>query len=181
MTEAEQLARPEGFDYLHRIGDGYTQLRRYTPPSWRSCAEGRAGGARILKAVETLKALNARQTRKVPEDAPTGSSASAGRAWFQRRRPSLLRTVRPVRAEERPALRRHLGAGLAPVQGLRGISAAAAEFAALATSRRAAAAVDNRLRTRIWKRGCRCWNSSWPRSIAWPRPTSCRTRLTEAG
>lgn len=31
VAEAETLAQPEDFDYLHLIGDGFTQLRRYTP------------------------------------------------------------------------------------------------------------------------------------------------------
>ena len=33
VTEAEKLAQPEDFDYLHRIGDGYSQIRRYAPGS----------------------------------------------------------------------------------------------------------------------------------------------------
>ena len=31
ITEAETLARPEDFDFLSLVGDGFTQLRRYTP------------------------------------------------------------------------------------------------------------------------------------------------------
>lgn len=31
ITEAETLARPEDFDFLPLVGDGFTQLRRYTP------------------------------------------------------------------------------------------------------------------------------------------------------
>ena len=31
ITEAEKLAQPENFDHLALIGDGFTQLRRYTP------------------------------------------------------------------------------------------------------------------------------------------------------
>ncbi len=31
ITEAEALARPEDFDFLSLVGDGFTQLRRYTP------------------------------------------------------------------------------------------------------------------------------------------------------
>ena len=31
VTEAKELAQPENFDYLHRIGDRYAQVRRYAP------------------------------------------------------------------------------------------------------------------------------------------------------
>ena len=31
ITEAEKLAQPEDFDYLSLVGDGFNQLRRYTP------------------------------------------------------------------------------------------------------------------------------------------------------
>ncbi|VVE10856.1 hypothetical protein PHO31112_02619 [Pandoraea horticolens] len=31
INEAEALARPEDFDFLALVGDGFTQLRRYTP------------------------------------------------------------------------------------------------------------------------------------------------------
>ncbi len=44
-----------------------------------------------------------------------------------RPRPEILRNLRPVRAEERPALRRHLGQGLAAVPRLRRLPAAGRE------------------------------------------------------
>lgn len=31
VTEAQRLAQPEGFDFLHRIGESYATLRRYAP------------------------------------------------------------------------------------------------------------------------------------------------------
>lgn len=31
VTEAQKLAQPEGFDFLHRIGESYATLRRYAP------------------------------------------------------------------------------------------------------------------------------------------------------
>jgi len=31
ITEAQKLAQPEDFDFLHRIGEGYATLRRYAP------------------------------------------------------------------------------------------------------------------------------------------------------
>ena len=71
-----------------------------------------------------------RQPRKVPDDAPT--------AFVKPRWKPLVITPEGidrrfyeicalVRAEERAALRRHLGEGFAPVPGLRGIPAAARE------------------------------------------------------
>jgi len=72
VTEAETLAQSEDFDYLHRIGDGYSQIRRYAPVFLDVLHLKAAPAARdILTAVETLKALNADNTRKVPADAPT--------------------------------------------------------------------------------------------------------------
>ncbi len=56
------------------------------------------------------------------------SSASAGKAWSSRPTGWIgasTSCARLVRAEERAALRRHLGAGFAPVQGLRRIPGAA--------------------------------------------------------
>ncbi|WP_458259588.1 MULTISPECIES: DUF4158 domain-containing protein [Enterobacter cloacae complex] len=63
-----------------------------------------------------------------------------------RHRPALLRTVRAVGAEERAALRRHLGARLAPVQGLRGLPGAAREIRQPQAGQRIAAGRGHRLR-----------------------------------
>jgi len=72
VTEAQKLSQPEDFDYLHRIGDGYAQIRRYAPALLEVLHLKAAPAARaILEAVETLKALNTDNTRKVPKDAPT--------------------------------------------------------------------------------------------------------------
>jgi hypothetical protein len=72
VTEAEKLSQPEDFDYLHRIGDSYSQVRRYAPALLEVLRLKAAPAARdILEAVETLKTLNADNTRKVPKDAPT--------------------------------------------------------------------------------------------------------------
>jgi hypothetical protein len=73
VTEAKQLARPESFDYLHKLGDRYTQLRRYAPAFLDALQMKAAPAAReILDAVEVLRTLNADKARKVPDDAPTG-------------------------------------------------------------------------------------------------------------
>ena len=31
VSEAQKLAQPEDFDFLHRIGESYATLRRYAP------------------------------------------------------------------------------------------------------------------------------------------------------
>jgi hypothetical protein len=73
VTEAQTLTQSEDFDYLHRIGDGYTQIRRYAPAFLDALHMKAAPAARdILDAVATLKTLNASNARKVPEDAPAG-------------------------------------------------------------------------------------------------------------
>jgi TnpA family transposase len=73
VTEAQKLSQSEDFDYLHRIGDRYSQIRRYAPALLEALRLKAAPAARdILEAVETLKALNADNTRKVPKDAPVG-------------------------------------------------------------------------------------------------------------
>jgi hypothetical protein len=72
INEAEKLARPEDFDYLALIGDGFNQLRRYTPILLESLTMKAAPAAReLLAGVEVLKRMNYLQARKVPDDAPT--------------------------------------------------------------------------------------------------------------
>lgn len=72
INEAEKLAQPEDFDYLSLVGDGFNQLRRYTPTLLEALTMNAAPTAReLLSAVEVLKGMNERQTRKVPDDAPT--------------------------------------------------------------------------------------------------------------
>lgn len=71
VTEAQQLARSENFDYLHRIGESYSQVRRYAPAFLEALQMRAASAAHdILVAVKTLKTLNADNMRNVPSDAP---------------------------------------------------------------------------------------------------------------
>lgn len=85
ITEAEKLARTENFDYLALIGDGFNQLRRYTPTLLESLTMKAAPAAReLLAGVDVLKGMNERQARKVPDDAPT--------AFVRKRWESLVRT-----------------------------------------------------------------------------------------
>jgi hypothetical protein len=66
VTEAQTLTQSEDFDYLHRIGDGYTQIRRYAPAFLDALHMKAAPAARdILDAVATLKTLTASNARKV--------------------------------------------------------------------------------------------------------------------
>ena len=71
ITEARTLARSEGFDYLHLIGESYSQVRRYTPAFLEVLKLNAAPAAReILEAVETIKEMNTGSLRKVPDSAP---------------------------------------------------------------------------------------------------------------
>jgi len=73
VTEAQNLAGTEDFDYLNRIGDGYSQIRRYAPAFLEALVMKAAPAAQdILEAVDLLKSVNAGNARKLPKDAPTG-------------------------------------------------------------------------------------------------------------
>ncbi|MFP1455980.1 hypothetical protein ACLB1O_31645 [Escherichia coli] len=80
---------------------------------------------------------------------------------------------RPVRAEERPALRRHLGQGLAAVPRLRRLPAAGREVRR--TQARAGPALGDQPEQRPvqLEERLQLLDSSWPPSPAWPRTTSC--------
>jgi TnpA family transposase len=72
INEAEKLAQPEDFDFLALVGDGFNQLRRYTPTLLEALTMKAAPAARALLAgIDVLKGMNERQARKVPDDAPT--------------------------------------------------------------------------------------------------------------
>ncbi|MEJ8913751.1 DUF4158 domain-containing protein [Escherichia coli] len=131
VSEAELLARPEGFDHLHLVGENFATLRRYTP-ALLEVLELRAAPAAqgVLAAVQTLREMNADNLRKVAGRCTHGLHQAALEAAGDhpgRPRPEILRNLRPVRAEERPALRRHLGQGLAAVPRLRRLPAAGRE------------------------------------------------------
>jgi TnpA family transposase len=72
INEAEQLAQPEDFDFLALVGDGFNQLRRYTPTLLEALTMKAAPAAReLLAGIDVLKGMNERQARKVPDEAPT--------------------------------------------------------------------------------------------------------------
>ncbi|MCE2969710.1 MAG: Tn3 family transposase [Burkholderiales bacterium] len=72
VGEAQKLAQPEDFDFLHLIADSYATLRRYTP-EFLDALKLRAAPAAVdvLDAIEVLRSLNADNSRKLPADAPT--------------------------------------------------------------------------------------------------------------
>jgi TnpA family transposase len=72
VNEAQALAQPDDFDFLHRIGESYSTLRRYAPALLEVLKLRAAPAARkVLDAITTLRDLNTDNARKVPVDAPT--------------------------------------------------------------------------------------------------------------
>ncbi len=72
VAEAQKLAQPADFDFLHRIGEGYATLRRYAQEfldvlNLRAAPAAKA----LLDAIEVLRTMNADNARKVPANAPT--------------------------------------------------------------------------------------------------------------
>ena len=73
VSEAQKLVQPDDFDFLHRIGESYPTLRRYAPQFLGVLKLRGAPTAKdVLSAIEVLRRMNLGNTRKVPEDAPTG-------------------------------------------------------------------------------------------------------------
>lgn len=71
ITEAQKLAQPEDFDFLYRIGEGYSTLRRYAPELLTVLGLHAAPAAKpVLNAIELLREMNAGNARKLPDDAP---------------------------------------------------------------------------------------------------------------
>lgn len=72
VTEAEQIAQPESFDFLHPVGDHFSTLRRYVPDFLDILKLRAAPLAKdVLAAVDTIRMMNLNDARKVPADAPT--------------------------------------------------------------------------------------------------------------
>ncbi|WP_026551268.1 Tn3 family transposase, partial [Arthrobacter sp. H20] len=71
VTEAQKLAQPEDFDFLHRIGESYATVRRYAP-EFLTVLKLRATPSTkdVLKATAVLRTMNVDSARKVPADAP---------------------------------------------------------------------------------------------------------------
>ncbi|MGR9035332.1 MAG: Tn3 family transposase [Gammaproteobacteria bacterium] len=73
VREADNLARPETFDHLHKLNEQFNTLRRYTP-EFLAVLKLRATPAAqgILDGVDTIRTMNLEKSRKIPADAPTG-------------------------------------------------------------------------------------------------------------
>ncbi len=72
VNEAEELARPDNFDYLYRLGRTNT-LQRYAPEFLSVLELHAAPAARdLLDAVDVIREMSADGTRTVPADAPVG-------------------------------------------------------------------------------------------------------------
>lgn len=72
VTEAQTLARPADFDFLHHIGESYATLRRYAPQFLEVLKLRAAPAAKgVLDAIDVLRGMNSDSARKVPADAPT--------------------------------------------------------------------------------------------------------------
>jgi TnpA family transposase len=70
IEDAQRLSASENFDYLHRIGDSYSQIRRYASAFLKALSLKATPAAQvILDAVEILKSLNAENNRRVPKNA----------------------------------------------------------------------------------------------------------------
>ena len=72
VTDAQTLARPADFDFLHHIGESYATLRRYAPQFLDVLKLRAAPAAKgVLDAIDVLRGMNSDSARKVPADAPT--------------------------------------------------------------------------------------------------------------
>jgi hypothetical protein len=72
VNEAEQLAQPEAFDFLHQIKDHYATLRRYVP-AFLEVLKLRAApvATDVLDAIDTIRAMDNGGVHKIPVDVPT--------------------------------------------------------------------------------------------------------------
>lgn len=87
VTEAQKLAPPEEFDYLHRLGEQYATVRRYSPELLEALELHVAPAAKdLMAAIGLLRTMNVENARKVPDltKRPWRSSGSAGRNWSSR-------------------------------------------------------------------------------------------------
>ena len=72
VNEAQQLAQPEEFDFLSYLGASYAMLRRYTPKFLNVLKLRAAPTAQsLLDGINIIRRMNADNTRKVPDEAPT--------------------------------------------------------------------------------------------------------------
>ena len=77
VIEAQTLARPAGFDFLHHIGESYATLRRYAP-EFLFVLKLRAAPA----AKDVLDAIDVLTPARCPLMRRPHSSSRAGPSWF---------------------------------------------------------------------------------------------------
>lgn len=71
IDEAQRLAQPEAFDFLHHLGEHYATLRRYVPELLDVLKLRAAPAAKdVLDAIDLIRDMNTGNGRKVPPDAP---------------------------------------------------------------------------------------------------------------
>ena len=162
ITEAEKLTQPEDFDFLSLVGNSFNQLRRYTPTLLEALTMKAAPVARdLLAGVDVLKGMNERQARKVPDDAPI--------SFVRKRWKSLVLTDSGLdrrfyelcvlsEAEEFTAFRGHLGTGLSPVQGFRGIPSARTTLRRTARTEKSLAWPSRQTASASSKTAYPCWS-----------------------
>lgn len=72
VSQAQVLAQPESFDFLHRLGEGYATLRRYAPEFLNALKLRAAPAAKdVLDAIDVLRLMNFVSAKQVPTDAPS--------------------------------------------------------------------------------------------------------------
>lgn len=72
VTEAQNLAQPEDFDYLALVNDSYSTLRRYTPAFLEILKiQATPASQDVVDGIEILRGLNADNSRKLPANVPT--------------------------------------------------------------------------------------------------------------
>jgi hypothetical protein len=138
----------------------------------------------VLAAVQTLREMNADNLRKVPADAPT--------AFIKPRWKPLVITPEGLdrkfyeicalsELKNAPALRRHLGQGLAAVPRLRRLPAAGREVSPHSSASRPCPRRSTLNSDQYRKSVCSCWTSSWPPSPARQDNELPDAILTESG
>ncbi len=71
VNEAQKLAQPTDFDFLHLIGDQYATLRRYAPEFLSVLHITATPAAQsLLDGIEIIRSMNADNLRKMPANAP---------------------------------------------------------------------------------------------------------------
>ena len=72
VDDAESLVQPNDFDFLPRINDSYQTIRRYAPAMLDILPlQATSSSNSLMQAIELLRAMNATDSRKLPDNLPT--------------------------------------------------------------------------------------------------------------